>query len=117
ELMRRYGEEGRRLWRLAHGIDERKVDPARETKSISSETTFERDIGDFRSLERILWTLCEEVSARLKHNELAGGTKNVQLQTPDFKIRTRAQSLETPTQLARPTFPASRLLFPPEKRR
>jgi DNA polymerase-4 len=111
ELMRRYGEEGRRLSRLAHGIDERKVDPARETKSISSETTFERDIADFRALERILWTLTEEVSARLKHNELAGVTVTLKLKTADFKIRTRAQSLETATQLAGRIFGAARMLL------
>jgi DNA polymerase-4 len=111
ELMRRYGEEGRRLSRLAHGIDERKVDPARETKSISSERTFERDIADFRALERILWNLTEEVSARLKHNELAGATITVKLKTADFKIRTRAQSLETATQLAGRIFGAARMLL------
>jgi DNA polymerase-4 len=111
ELMRRYGEEGRRLSRLAHGIDERKVDPARETKSISSETTFERDIAEFRTLERILWTLTEEVSARLKHNELAGTTVTLKLKTADFKIRTRAQSLETATQLAGRIFAAARMLL------
>ena len=111
ELMRRYGEEGRRLSRLAHGIDERKVDPARETKSISSETTFERDIADFRTLERILWNLTEEVSARLKHNELAGATIILKLKTADFKIRTRAQSLETATQLAGRIFGAARMLL------
>ena len=53
-LMRRYGEEGQRLWRLARGIDARKVDATRETKSISAETTFERDIGDLRPLEQTL---------------------------------------------------------------
>jgi DNA polymerase-4 len=111
ELMRRYGEEGRRLSRLAHGIDERKVDPARETKSISSETTFEHDIADFRTLERILWTLTEEVSARLKHNELAGATITLKLKTADFKICTRAQSLETATQLAGRIFGAARMLL------
>jgi len=111
ELMRRYGEEGRGLSRLAHGIDARKVDPARETKSISSETTFERDIADFRMLERILWNLTEEVSARLKHNELAGATITLKLKTADFKIRTRARSLETPTQLAGRIFAAARMLL------
>ncbi len=111
ELLRRYGEEGRRLSRLAHGIDERKIDPARETKSISSETTFERDIADFRALERILWNLTEEVSARLKHNELAGATITLKLKTADFKIRTRARSLETPTQLAGRIFGAARMLL------
>jgi DNA polymerase IV len=111
ELMRRYGEEGRRLWRLAHGIDERKVDPARETKSISSETTFERDIAEFAALERILWTLSDEVSVRLKHNDLAGATITLKLKTADFKIRTRAQSLETPTQLAGRIFETARMLL------
>ncbi len=52
DLMRRYGEEGARLWRLARGIDARAVDPERDTKSISAETTFERDIGEFRPLEQ-----------------------------------------------------------------
>jgi DNA polymerase-4 len=61
EMMRRYGEEGRRLARLSRGIDTRKVSADRETKSVSSETTFDRDIADFRTLERILWAQTEEV--------------------------------------------------------
>jgi len=111
ELMRRYGEEGRRLARLARGIDEREVSPERETKSVSSETTFERDIADFRSLERILWSLAEDVSARLKGKELAGSTVTLKLKTADFKIRTRARSLESPTQLAQRIFNAARGLL------
>ena len=111
ELMRRYGEEGRRLARLARGIDSREVSAERETKSVSSETTFEHDIADFRSLERILWSLTEEVSARLKTKELAGATVTLKLKTADFKIRTRARSLETPTQLARRIFAAARGLL------
>jgi DNA polymerase-4 len=111
ELMRRYGEEGRRLARLARGIDGRDVSPERETKSVSSETTFERDISDFRALEKILWSQAEEVSARLKSKELAGATVTLKLKTADFKIRTRARSLETPTQLARRIFAAARGLL------
>ena len=111
ELMRRYGEEGRRLSRLSRGIDERKVDAARETKSVSAETTFESDIADFRTLERILWSLTEEVSARLKQKELAGATVTLKLKTADFKIRTRARSLETLTQLAGRIFTAARALL------
>jgi DNA polymerase-4 len=111
ELMRRYGEEGRRLSRLSRGIDERKVDASRETKSVSAETTFESDIADFRTLERILWSLTEEVSARLKQKELAGATVTLKLKTADFKIRTRAHSLETLTQLAGRIFAAARTLL------
>jgi DNA polymerase-4 len=111
ELMRRYGDEGRRLSRLSRGIDERKVDAARETKSVSAETTFESDIADFRTLERILWSLTEEVSGRLKQKELAGATVTLKLKTADFKIRTRARSLETLTQLAGRIFAAARALL------
>jgi DNA polymerase IV len=111
DLMRNYGDEGRRLWRLARGLDARTVSADRETKSVSSETTFEKDMSSFRSLERILWTLTEEVSARLKTKELAGSTVTVKLKTVDFKIRTRARSLESPTQLAQRIFSAARSLL------
>jgi DNA polymerase-4 len=100
ELMRRYGEEGARLWRLARGIDARIVDPERETKSISAETTFERDIGELRPLEQTLWELTEKVSRRLKAAALAGSTVTLKLKSADFKIRTRARGLGAATQLA-----------------
>ena len=111
DLMRRYGEEGRRLARLSRGIDAREVSAEHETKSVSSETTFERDIADFRSLERILWNQAEEVSRRLKSKELAGSTVTLKLKTADFKLRTRARSLDAPTQLAQRIFAAARGLL------
>jgi len=111
ELMRRYGEEGRRLWQLARGIDNRKVDPDEDTKSISAETTFNTDISEFRPLEQTLWSLTEKVSARLKANALAGSTVTLKLKSADFKIRTRAQSLGAPTQLAARIFEAGRELL------
>jgi DNA polymerase IV len=111
EMMRRYGEEGRRLARLARGIDARQVSADRETKSVSSETTFDRDIADFRTLERILWAQTEEVSARLKDKALAGATVTLKLKTADFRIRTRAHSFASPTQLAGKIFTAARGLL------
>ena len=110
-LMRRYGEEGRRLARLARGIDARQVSADRETKSVSAETTFDRDIAAFRSLERILWNQAEEVSSRLKAKALAGSTVTLKLKTANFKIRTRARSLDAATQLAGRIFAAARGLL------
>jgi DNA polymerase IV len=111
DMMRRYGEEGRRLARLARGIDTRSVSADRETKSVSSETTFDRDIADFRELERILWAQSEDLSARLKDKALAGATITLKLKTADFRIRTRAHSFTTPTQLAGKIFAAARTLL------
>lgn len=111
ELMRRYGAEGARLFRLAHGRDERQVHADREAKSVSAETTFDTDISAFRPLELRLWQLSERVSARLKDKELAGTTITLKLKTADFRIRTRAHSLERPTQLAARIFAAGRDLL------
>ena len=111
DLMRRLGSEGSRLSRLAHGVDTRRVSPDREAKTISSETTFNQDTGDFPALERYLWRLSEKVSARLKAQSLAGSTVTLKLKTTDFRLRTRARSLDHPTQLADRIFAAGRNLL------
>ena len=111
DLMRRYGTEGLRLSRLSRGIDDRRVHAERETKSVSAETTFEQDIRDYRALEKILWSLSEKVSRRLKAAELAGSTVTLKLKSADFKIKTRAQSLNDPTQLAAKIFDIARELL------
>jgi DNA polymerase-4 len=111
DLMRRYGAEGLRLARLARGIDDRAVQPERETKSVSAETTFNRDLATFRPLERQLWELSERVSARLKAQEIAGSTVTLKLKTSDFRLRTRARTLVHPTQLAGRIFAAGRDLL------
>jgi DNA polymerase-4 len=111
ELRRRYGAEGVRLFRLARGLDDRPVHAEREAKSISAETSFDRDIADFRPLELRLWRLSEKVSSRLKANTLAGSTVTLKLKSADFRIRTRAQSLAHPTQLASRIFAVGRELL------
>jgi len=100
DLMKQFGPEGRRLWRLARGVDDRKVIADRGAKTISNETTLETDVRDFPTLEKILWRLCERVSARLKSGDLSGSTITLKLKTADFRQRTRSQSLRVPTQLA-----------------
>ena len=111
DLMKRYGVEGRRLWRLSRGIDDRGVNPERETKSVSAETTFGADIASYKPLEKILWSLSEKVSARLKSSGLAGATVQLKLKTADFRLRTRARSLGEPTQLAARIFAAGKDLL------
>ncbi len=108
ELMKQFGGEGRRLWRLARGIDDRLVVADRGAKTISNETTFNEDISDLATLEKILWRLSEKVSSRLKSSELCGTTINLKLKTADFRQRTRSQSIQSPTQLANRIFDIGR---------
>jgi DNA polymerase-4 len=114
ELMKQFATEGRRLWRLARGIDDRRVVADRGAKTISNETTFENDIRDFATLEKTLWRLSEKVSSRLKSSNLAGLTVTLKLKTADFRQRTRSQSIHAPTQLAAKIFAISREMLAKE---
>jgi DNA polymerase IV len=114
ELMKQFGGEGRRLWRLARGIDDRLVVADRGAKTISNETTFNEDIRDLATLEKILWRLSEKVSGRLKSSELSGTTITLKLKTADFRQRTRSQSIQSPTQLANRIFDISREMLAKE---
>jgi DNA polymerase-4 len=114
ELMKQFPTDGRRLWRLARGIDDRRVVPDRGAKTVSSETTFETDIRDFATLEKLLWRVCEKVSSRLKSAELAGSTITLKLKTADFRQRTRSQSIAAPTQLAAKIFAVAREMLTKE---
>jgi DNA polymerase-4 len=108
DMLRMLGTEGQRLWRLANGIDTRRVSPEHETKGISSETTFDRDISSLDELAPILLALSEKVSSRMKAQGFAGTTVTLKLKTADFAIRTRARTLSEPTQLAGRIFDAAR---------
>lgn len=100
DLMRRYGSIGQRLYRFARGEDHRRVEPESAPKSVSVEHTFSADHRDPEDLGAALWTLCEDLSQRLKRKDLAGQTVTLKLKTADFQLRTRAERLESPTQLA-----------------
>ncbi|PZO75172.1 MAG: DNA polymerase IV [Mesorhizobium amorphae] len=100
ELLRRYGTMGNRLFRLSRGDDTRPVEPVHERKSVSAETTFDKDLATAQDLVPVLRALSEKVSARLKKTEIAGRTVTLKLKTQDFRLRTRAQKLADPTRLA-----------------
>jgi DNA polymerase-4 len=108
ELANRYGATGLWLARVAQGQDNRAVDPGGEMKTISSETTFDKDLSRLEELERILWRQAERVSARAKSYELAGRTIVLKLKTANFRLRTRSASLDAPTQLADRIFRVAR---------
>ena len=100
QLATRYGATGLWLHRMANAQDSRPVDPGGEMKTISSETTFNKDLSSYAELESILWRQAERVSARAKKQGLGGHTVVLKLKTADFRLRTRSMSLADPTQLA-----------------
>ncbi len=114
ELMERYGSIGLRLARLSVGQDSRQVEPHGEAKTISAETTFERDLHGTKELSARLWPLCEKVARRLRDKGLAAGTVTLKLKTSRFRIVTRARKLSRPTQLAEVLYQAGHALLEAE---
>jgi len=110
-LQSRLGTSGEHLWQLAHGIDERPVEPEREAKSISHETTFERDIDDAEVLRAWLLDLTEQVGWRLRHHQLRGRTVNLKVRFADFSTITRSQTLPEPTNVTQELWEAADKMF------
>ena len=109
--MRLLGPDGPALVRRARGEDDRPVSPVHETKSISAETTFERDIASPAELEAILWRLAEKLGGRLRKAGFAAGGITLKLKTAQFALRTRSQRLSAPTTLPDLLFQAARGLL------
>ncbi len=97
ELVSLLGKNGRELWRLANGIDEREVLTEVEAKSISNEVTFEEDTLDRDIIGSALLALCERVSGRLRHENKRARTVTLKIRFKGFQTYTRAVTLDAPT--------------------
>ncbi len=114
QLIGKYGETGMWLKNRAHGIDNRPVRNDEERKSVSSETTFHKDMSDPAWLEDQLWRLCVRTADRAKATGLVGNVITLKLKTADFRTLTRRFSLAEPTQLAQTLFRSARILLAKE---
>lgn len=111
DLTARFGSMGYRLWHLARGLDQRRVNRDERVKSISKETTFFEDTSDPDLLDGHLWRLAEQVADRAKAKSLAGKTVTLKLKRSDFQLISRRHTLGDPTQLTDRIYRAARDLF------
>lgn len=88
------------LNRVAYGIDDRPVVTSSEPKSISRETTFERDlhaVTDKGILTPLFTKLCEQLAGDLVRKGYVGKTIGIKLRYSDFSTVTRDITLPSPT--------------------
>lgn len=96
-LERHFGKYGCELARHALGIDDRPVTVEYEAKSVSQETTFDRDTNDLVYLQQTLKHLSNKVGYRLRQNGVCGKVVRIKLRWSDFSTHTRQLSLAQPT--------------------
>ncbi|KKW67756.1 DNA polymerase [Lampropedia cohaerens] len=102
QLIEQFGNSyGAWLHRVAWGRDDRPVVVESEPVSMSRETTFERDlhaVADRSALSQVFTNLCTRVAADLQRKGYAGRTVGIKVRFPDFRIATRAITLDHHTQ-------------------
>ncbi len=92
-----FGRGGRSVRELARGHDPRTVSAERETRSVSSEATFEYDIADEAELRAAVRELAADMARRLLAQGLRGSTVGVKIKLANFTILGRQTSLAVPT--------------------
>jgi DNA polymerase-4 len=87
------------LAEASRGIDRREISTSSESKSISRETTFERDLHarqDRDTLSGILTSLCDRLADDLKRKGYVSRTISIKLRFDDFQIVSRNVTLPHP---------------------
>lgn len=93
------GKQGEYLVDLAFGFDDRKVTPYREedTKSISKEFTFQKDVSSFKLLDDVLFILSFRVAKRAKRLGLYGEGVSLKITYSNMKTITRSMLISAST--------------------
>ena len=86
------GNHGKQIIELAEGIDNRKVTPYAESKSISTEQTFQQDTTDFVYLNDVLLLTAQKLSFDVKLKGIYAHTITLKVTYADMKSITRAKS-------------------------
>jgi len=76
------------LWKKAQGIDNRKVEPYQERKSIGSERTFEKDTIDVVKLRNIISAMAENLAYQLRKGDKLCACITVKVRYSDFNTHT-----------------------------
>lgn len=92
ELVQHFGKAGAFYYKIVRGIDDRKVESHRETKSISAEDTFPQDLVSLDDLYQELDKIAGTVAERLKKYRLKGRTLTLKIKYHDFRQITRSKS-------------------------
>lgn len=95
-LARQFGQNGRDMRQRARGIDDRPVMTERSARSISAETTFDRDVTSQVVLQNTLRSLSEDVARSLRQKNLCASTIRLKIRWPDFSTQTRQVSFSQP---------------------
>lgn len=104
-LIKKFGKHGSLMWEYANGLDESMVNYKKEKpKGVGNSTTLPTDTCNIEMIEKILFELTEQVTYRLRKNNLKAKSVNVQLRTNEFKDFSHQGKLNSPTFYTKPIY-------------
>ncbi len=98
ELVRHFGKAGHFYFQIVRGIDNRRVEPNRETKSIGAEDTFPADLKDPEFMYEEIDKISTTVANRLEKKNMKGRTLTLKVKYADFTQITRSRSFPDPVE-------------------
>lgn len=105
------GNQARRIWELANGIDDRPVETDRKIQSIGAEETYEEDLTDGSAIELEFRYFANRLSKRLRNRNLLGHTVSIKVRYDDFTTVSRQKRLDTPSDHEHVFFETALLLW------
>lgn len=91
------GNQARRIWELANGIDDRPVETDRKIQSIGAEETYEEDLVNGSAIELEFRYFANRLSKRLRKRNLLGKTVSIKVRYDDFTTVSRQKRLDSPS--------------------
>lgn len=111
-LIKKFGKHGKIMWEYANGIDESPVIYIQEQpKNIGNSITLPQDIYNINKLNEILLALSEQVAFRLRKHSLKANVVSVQIRTKDFTNYSHQKTLNSPTNITKEIYEASKELL------
>jgi DNA polymerase-4 len=97
QLVMKFGKSGKFYYKVVNGLDDRPVQPHRESKSVGAENTFDHDTNELEFLYGELKRLSDTVGTRVQKHQLKGKTITLKIKFSDFKQITRSTSINSYT--------------------
>jgi DNA polymerase-4 len=81
-------DNGATIWRKANGIDKSPIEPFTEQKSMSKETTFDKDTTNAELLQNMLVAMIDTLAFDLRKLQKVTGCVTIKLKYSDFQTHT-----------------------------
>jgi DNA polymerase IV len=91
-MVQNFGSSGSYLFRAARGIDNRRVNPSQERKSLGAESTYFDDKRDESELRAALDEIVQTVWDRAEKSQTRARTVTLKIRYSDFRTITRSMS-------------------------